>query len=123
MEEGGLGADGLAFWDLHNGEMVLVSSWISTMVKWCLSPHYGEMVFVYSSISTYWEIACEIGYQTGARSGNLNGDLLGFFNLFSGISNCSGDLELDSVGFLSISIVREIDETIAVSIGRSEVLL
>ena len=39
MEGGGLGADGLTFWDLNNGEIVFVSSWISTMEKWCLSPH------------------------------------------------------------------------------------
>ena len=36
IEGGGLGTDGLAFWDLHY------------MVKWCLSPHYDEMVFVSS---------------------------------------------------------------------------
>ena len=58
MEGGGIGADGLAFWDNHNGEMVFVSSWISTMEKWRLSPHYGEMVFVSSRISTYLDIAC-----------------------------------------------------------------
>ena len=39
MEGVGLGADGLAFWDLHYNEMAFVSSWIST----------------------YWGIASEIG--------------------------------------------------------------
>ena len=47
-EGGGLDADGIAFWYLHYGEMVFIFSWISTMVKWCLSPHYDEMVFVSS---------------------------------------------------------------------------
>ena len=56
---GGICADGLAFWDIQYGEMLFVSSWISN----------------------YWEIAWEIGDRTGARSGYLDGDLLGFFLL------------------------------------------
>ena len=56
VEGGGLGAYCIAFWDLHYGEMVFVSSWIST----------------------YWDIACDIGDQMGAQLVYLDGYLLGF---------------------------------------------
>ena len=46
------------------------------MVKWCLSTHYGEMLFVSSWISNYWEIAWDIGDRTGAQSVDVNGDLI-----------------------------------------------
>ena len=81
MEGGGLGATDLAFWYLQLGEMVFVSSCISTMLKWCLSSHYGEMVFDSYWISTYWYISWEIADWTRDRSGDLNGDLLEVFSL------------------------------------------
>ena len=55
VEGVGLGVDDLDFWDLHYGEMFFVSSWIST----------------------YWEITWEIRGLTGARSGDIDGDLIG----------------------------------------------
>ena len=57
---GGIGSDGLACWDLHYGEMVFVSFWISK----------------------YWYISSEIWNQTGYLSGCLDVDLLGFVFVF-----------------------------------------
>ena len=83
----GLGSDGLAFCNIH----------------------YGEMVFVYSWISTYWEVAWDIRDRKGDLSGYLDGDLLGFFPSLSGISTFSRDLEIDNSGVLFISIVWDIN--------------
>ena len=42
-----------------------------------------------------------------------------FVSLFSGISTCSGDLELDSSVFISIYFVQDIDGEIVGLIGKS----
>ena len=44
------------------------------------------------------------------------------FSLFFGISTFSGYLELDSLGFLFISLVQNIDGMVVGLIGRSVVL-
>ena len=75
-----------------------------------------------SWISNYWEIAWDIGDQMVAWSGDLNGNLLGIFSFFSGIFTCLGDLDLNSLEVLFISLDREIDWEIVGSIGRSGVL-
>ena len=44
------------------------------------------------------------------------------FSSFYGISTCSGNMELDISGFISISLVRDINRAVVGSIGRSGVL-
>ena len=110
MEGGGLGADGLALWDLQNGEMVFVTSLISTMVKWCLSPLGSLPIGILLGISDIeWELDLDISMET----------YLVFFPSFSGVSTCSEDLYLNSLRFISIYIFWEINLAIVGSIVRS----
>ena len=51
-------------------------------------------------ISTYWEIAREIGYRTGSRSVDLDGELLGVSDLALWDFHCLGDHDMDSSGDL-----------------------
>ena len=71
------------------------------------------MFFVSSWISTYWEIAREVEDKTGARSGDIDRDRLGVFFSLSGISTCSGDLELNR------SVVIFSSLSFGILIGRS----
>ena len=107
-------------------------SGIFTIVKWCLSP-LGSLLcwngvciltMVKWCLSPFWSLP--IGRSLG-RSGikqKLDWEIsmktcLVSFSLFSRISTCSGDMDLNRSGFLSISLVMEINRAIVGSIGIS----